>query len=276
MGTVPNLQLLRHADAFGFTVYVAAEVFNGPRLHDIPCVKTIGILFQILGLDLVCQRFLTGVDAEGQGIAVRDAALGVLNMNGYQIAACVLRRAVQRQVTAEGHVDAFHAAVGGGRRSLFGVRYDADGALAAIQTDLGLVIQFLPIIVSRLGALLHQGPVNRDCTVLVAGSAADAGTGNAVVILLSDDGRLEVALDLHNQLINVAGCGVGRNRCAAAFVNHQLERQVIVAIGGDGDNVAAFQNVCSGTAVSLLSECQNRCFGIVHIVPIMRTSPLMW
>ena len=69
------------------------------------------------------------------------------------------------------------------------------------------------------------------------------------------------------QLINVAGCGVGRNLCVSFFINHQFEHQVIVTLGGDGDNVAAFQNVCSGiAAVILLSKCQNQCFGTGHIV----------
>ena len=141
MGTVPNLQFPRHADAFFFTVHIAAEVFNGPRLHDIPCVEAALILFQIFNFDLVGQRFLTGVDAEGQGITIRGAALIVLNMNGYQITARVLRRTIQRQVTAESHVDAFHAAVSIGFRSIRSARYDADEALAAIQTDFRMMIQ---------------------------------------------------------------------------------------------------------------------------------------
>lgn len=141
MGTVPNLQFLRHANAVFFTVHIAAEVFNGPRLHDIPCVEAALILFQIFDFDLVCQRFLTGVDAEGQGITIRGAALIVLNMNGYQITARVLRRTIQRQVTAESHVDAFHAAVSIGFRSIRSARYDADEALAAIQTDFRMMIQ---------------------------------------------------------------------------------------------------------------------------------------
>lgn len=141
MGTVPNLQFLRHANAVFFTVHIAAEVFNGPRLHDIPCVEAALILFQIFDFDLVCQRFLTGVDAEGQGITIRGAALIVLNMNGYQITARVLRRTIQRQVTAESHVDAFHAAVSIGFRSIRSARYDVDEALAAIQTDFRMMIQ---------------------------------------------------------------------------------------------------------------------------------------
>jgi len=141
MGTVPNLQFLRHANAVFFTVHIAAEVFNGPRLHDIPCVEAALILFQIFDFDLVGQRFLTGVDAEGQGITIRGAALIVLNMNGHQITARVLRRTIQRQVTAESHVDAFHAAVSIGFRSIRSARYDADEALAAIQTDFRMMIQ---------------------------------------------------------------------------------------------------------------------------------------
>ncbi len=49
---------------------------------------------------MVCQSFLTGVDAEGQFVAVRSASLIVLYMNGDQVAARVLGRAVQRQVTS--------------------------------------------------------------------------------------------------------------------------------------------------------------------------------
>ena len=70
------------------------------------------------------------------------------------------------------------------------------------------------------------------------------------------------------QLINVAGCGALGNRCVSFFINHQLERQVIVAIGSDGDDVAAFQNVRSGAEVFFLGKSQNQC-GIVHIVPLI-------
>ena len=64
------------------------------------------------------------------------------------------------------------------------------------------------------------------------------------------------------QLINVAGCGVGRNLCVSFFINHQLELQFIVALGGDGDDVAAFQN---GRAAEIfLGKCQNQCFGMVR------------
>ena len=136
MGAEPDLQLFRNPDAFILPLDIAAEVLNGPRLHDVPCVQAIVIPFQILGLDLVCQRFLTGVDAERQGVAVRRAALIVLHMNGDQIAAYVLRRAIQRQVTAEGHVDTRHAAVLGSGHTLGGIRHDVDLALATNQFDL--------------------------------------------------------------------------------------------------------------------------------------------
>ena len=266
MGAEPDFQIFWHTDAVFFALNIAAEVFNGPRLHNIPCIQAIVILFQILDLDLVCQFFLTGVNAEGQLIAVRSAALIVLYMNGDQVAACVLRRTIQRQVTAEGHVDTLHAAVLGSGHTLGGVRYDADGALAAHQTNFGLVVQFFPIFVRGVGAFFHQSAVHGDSTVLVAGSAA-TGAGNAVVILLADNSGFKAAFDFHMQLINVAGCGVGRNLCVSFFINHQFEHQVIVTLGGDGDNVAAFQNVCSGiAAVILLSKCQNQCFGTGHIV----------
>ena len=57
-------------------------------------------------------------------------------MNGDQVAARVLGRAVQRQVTAEGHVDTLHAAVLGSGHTLGGVRHDVDLALATNQFDL--------------------------------------------------------------------------------------------------------------------------------------------
>ena len=170
-------------------------------------------------------------------------------MNGYQIAARVLRRAVQRQVAADSHVDAFHAAVGGGRRSLFGVRYDADGALAAHQLDFGLMIQFFPILVRGVVAFFHQCAVNGDSTVLVAGSAADAGTGNAVVILLADDGRLEAAYELDVQLQRIALAVIFFDRSAAVCVDDQLEGQSLIAIGSDGDHIAAFQRSRAAIAI---------------------------
>ena len=263
MGAEPDFQIFWHTDAVFFTSHIAAEVFNGPRLHDVPCIQAAAFVFlQIFGFQLVCQGFLTGVDAEGQGIAGCCAALVVLNMNGYQIAARVLRRAIQRQVTAEGHVDTLHAAVLGSGHTLGGVRYDADGALAALQTNFGLVVQFFPIFVRGGGAFFHQSAIHGDSTVLVAGSTADAGAGNAVVILLSDNSGFKAAFDFHMQLINVAGCGVGRNLCVSFFINHQLELQFIVALGGDGDDVAAFQN---GRAAEIfLGKCQNQCFGMVR------------
>ena len=269
VGAEPDFQIFWHTDAVFFTSHIAAEVFNGPRLHDVPCIQAAAFVFlQIFGFQLVCQSFLTGVDAEGQFVAVRSASLIVLYMNGDQVAARVLGRAVQRQVTAEGHVDTLHAAVLGSGHTLGGVRYDADGALAAHQTNFGLVVQFFPIFVRGFGVFFHQSAVHGHGAVLVAGSAADTGAGNAVVILLADNSGFKAAFDFHMQLINVAGCGVGRNRCAAAFVNHQLEHQVIVALGGDGDNVAAFQNVRSGAEVFFFGKSQNQC-GIVHIVPII-------
>ena len=68
------------------------------------------------------------------------------------------------------------------------------------------------------------------------------------------------------QLINVAGCGVGRNRCVSVLINHQLEGQVFVAVSGNGDHIAAFQNVCSGiAAVILLSKCQRILVDILFI-----------
>ena len=170
-------------------------------------------------------------------------------MNGYQIAARVLRRAVQRQVSADSHVDAFHAAVGGGRRSLFGVRYYADGALAAHQLDFGLMIQFFPILVRGVVAFFHQCAVNGDSTVLVAGSAADAGTGNAVVILLADDGRLEAAYELDVQLQRIALAVIFFDRSAAVCVDDQLEGQVFVAVSGNGNHIAAFQRSRAAIAI---------------------------
>ena len=263
---VPDFQFFRHADAVFFTLHIAAEVFNGPRFHNIPCVKAIGILFQILGLDLLCQSFLTGVDAEGQFVAVRGASLIVLYMNGDQVAARVLRRAIQRQVTAEGHVDTLHAAVGIGCGSLLSIGHDADGALAAHQLDFGLMIQFFPIAFRGFVAFSHQSAVHGHGAVLVAGSAADTGAGNAVVILLADNSGFKAAFDFHMQLQRIALTVIGSRLGLAILVDDQLERQVIVTLGGDGDDVAAFQNVCSGADVFFLGKCQNQCFGMVRIV----------
>ena len=191
---------------------------------------------------MVCQRFLAGVDAEGQFVAVRSASLIVLYMNGDQVAARILGRAIQRQVTAEGHVDTRHAAVLGSGHTLGGVRFDADGAFAALQFNCGQIVQFFPISVRRLSAFFHQCAVNFDGTVLVAGSTAGAGAGNAVIILLADDGRLEAAYELDVQLIGIAAFRVGRNGCVSILVDDQLEGQVFVAVSGNGNHIAAFQN----------------------------------
>ena len=214
---------------------------------------------------MVCQRFLTSVDAEGQFVAVRSASLIVLYMNGDQVAARVLGRASQGQVAAGDHINAFHTAVGISGRFVFRIGFNFDRALAAIQTDLGLVVEFLPVAVGRFGILLHQCAVHRDRTVLVAGGTAGAGAGNAVVILLADNSGFKAAYDFHMQLQRIAAFRVGRNGCVSILVDDQLEGQVFVAIGGDGDDVAAFQNVRS-VAVFFLGKYQNQCFGTGHIV----------
>ena len=264
VGAVPDLQLFRNLDAFILPLDIAAKVLNGPRLHNIPCVQAIGILFQIL--DLVCQGFLTGVNAEGQLIAVRSAALVVLNTNGYQIAARVLGRAVQRQVTAEGHVDTLHAAVLGSGHTLGGVRYDADGALAAHQLDFGLMIQFFPIAFRGFVAFSHQSAVHGHGAVLVAGSTADTGAGNAVVILLADNSGFKAAFDFHMQLQRIAAFRVGRNGCVSILVDDQFEGQVIVSRCRDGDNIAALENgnrrICQ---VIILRKCQRILICILFI-----------
>ena len=112
---------------------------------------------------------------------------------------------------------------------------------------------------------MHQCAVNGDSTVLVAGGTAGAGAGYAVVILLSDDGRLEAAFDLHMQLVGVALTIVFRNGSLTVRINNQFEGQIFVAGCHDGDDIAAFENVCSGADVTFFGKCQNQCFGLVHI-----------
>ena len=170
-------------------------------------------------------------------------------MNGDQVAARVLGRAVQRQVTAEGHVDTLHAAVLGSGHTLGGVRYDADGALAAHQTNFGLVVQFFPIFVRGFGVFFHQSAVHGHGAVLVAGSAADTGAGNAVVILLADDGRLEAAYELDVQLQRIALAVIFFDRSAAVCVDDQFEGQVFVAVSGNGNHIAAFQRSRAAIAI---------------------------
>ena len=256
---VPDLQLLRHADALGFILYITAEVFNGPRLHDVPCIQAAAFVFlQIFSFDLVCQRLLTGVNAEGQLIAVRSAALIVLYMNGDQVAACVLRRTIQRQVTAEGHVDTLHAAVSILGRVLRGIRSDVNLALFTLQIDLRRIgLQLLPIAVDRLDTLFRQCTINRNRAVLVAGSTAGAGTGYAVVILLADNSGFKAAYDFHMQLQRIALAVIFFDRSAAVCVDDQLEGQIFVAVSGNGDHIAAFQNANDrgGTKVRL---CKNK------------------
>ena len=171
-------------------------------------------------------------------------------MNGDQVAACVLRRTIQRQVTAEGHVDTLHAAVLiCGHTCHGGVRYDADGALAAHQTNFGLVVQFFPILVRGVGAFFHQSAVHGDSTVLVAGSTADTGAGNAVVILLADNSGFKAAFDFHMQLQRIALAVIFFDRSAAVCVDDQLEGQVFVAVSGNGNHIAAFQRSRAAIAI---------------------------
>ena len=171
-------------------------------------------------------------------------------MNGYQIAACVLRHTVQRQVTAEGHVDAFHAAVGIVFRSVCSVRDNIDLALAALQTDFGLMIQLFPICGRGFSVFFNQCPINRHGAVLVAGSTADTGAGHAVIILLPNNSGFKAALDLYMKLIGIPAFGVGRNGCASSLVDDQLKGQIFVAGCRDGDKITAFQRWDSAIAVS--------------------------
>ena len=264
---IPYFKVLRHTNALGFILYIAAEVFNGPRFHNIPCVKAIGILFQILGLDLLCQRFLTGIDAEGQGVAARSASLIVLHMNGDQVAARILGRAIQRQVAADGPVNALHAAVLiCGHTCHRGVRRNGDIAIFAFQLDLGHIIQFFPIIVGWLRVLRYQCAVNRNRAVLIAACAAGAGTGNAVVILLSDDSCLEAAYELDVQLQRIALTVICNQRGLAICIHHKLHGQILVARSSDGDHIAAFQNRNGRVGTKILRrKLQTVIFGILFV-----------
>ena len=64
-GAEPDFQIFWHTDAVFFTSHIAAEVFNGPRLHNVPCVEIAAFVFlQIFDFQLVCQRFIAGIQAE--------------------------------------------------------------------------------------------------------------------------------------------------------------------------------------------------------------------
>ena len=68
------------------------------------------------------------------------------------------------------------------------------------------------------------------------------------------------------QLIGIALAVIFFDRSAAVCVDDQLEGQSLIAIGSDGDHIAAFENVCSGADVTFFGKCQNQCFGMVRIV----------
>ena len=145
MGTVPNLQFLRHANAVFFTVHIAAEVFNGPRLHDIPCVQSTFILSEILDFQAVCQGFFSCINAEWKCIADSRTSLHISNGNRNLVSSCILWRTIQCQVTAECHINTFHTTVTVLRCSGFCVRYNAYFALTSVQTDLRGMIQLFPV-----------------------------------------------------------------------------------------------------------------------------------
>ena len=91
MRAEPDFEVSRYTDTFFFTVHIAAEVLDGPRLHDIPSIQTVCILLEVFDLDLLGERFFAGVDHKGQRVAGRFSTLIVFDGNRDEVFTCVLR-----------------------------------------------------------------------------------------------------------------------------------------------------------------------------------------
>ena len=64
MRSEPCFQVFRNTNAFCFTIHIASKVFDCPWFHDIPCIQTAFILFEVICYQSVCQSFLSGVYME--------------------------------------------------------------------------------------------------------------------------------------------------------------------------------------------------------------------
>ena len=256
VGAVPGLQSGGDPDAVLLPGDVAAKVGDDPGLHDVPHIFAVLGLLQGAGAQLVLcqlvgQQLLPGVHPEGQGVAGGRAALVVGDGDGDEIGAGVLGGAVQGEGAAHGgHEHAPHPAVAALGGPAVRVRHDVHhGLLHIAGGGVGGVVQLLPVRLLRLLALGQTDAVHIHGAVLVHAARA-GGPGHAVIALLVHDGGLEGAVQLHPQLIAVALAVVDRQRGLAVGVDHQLELQHFIALGGNRDHVAALQHGNGGGAAA--------------------------
>ena len=69
LGAKPCRQLLRYTNALFFPFDIAAKVFDCPWLHNIPCIFSAGIVFQIFCNQFFCQCLFSGVYMKWKRIA---------------------------------------------------------------------------------------------------------------------------------------------------------------------------------------------------------------
>ena len=100
----------------------------------------------------------------------------------------------------------------------------------------------MPIVVGRLFVFFNQCTVNGNVAVAIRCGTARACAGNAVVILLADDGGFKRALNLYMQFIRIALAVVCNERSLTACIYNELEVQVFIAFCGNGDDIAAFNS----------------------------------
>ena len=241
VGAVPCLEAGGNTNRIFLARHIAAELRNCPRLHDVPHIFAVLCLGQILFADLIRQRLLTGVYPEGQRIAGCCAPLIISDGHGDQICTGILGGAAEGQAAAQGHIDALHAAVALRRSAVFRIRHNIHRGLAALHLNLRKVIQLLPVLILRLLVALHQCAVYGYVAVLIAGRRAGC-SGNAVILLLAGDGSLKAALQLDIQMVGIALAIVLRQSTLAGRIHHQLHGQVFIALGLNGDHVAALEH----------------------------------
>ena len=267
MGAVPCLEILGNTDGIFLPIHVAAKFGDGPRLHDVPHILAVLGLGQVVGRNTVGQRFLAGIDAEGQGVARCGASLIVGDCHRDQIAACVLGGAAEGQAAADGRPEgAGHAAAGVFVGTLFCIGHNGNGAFCDIAgAGIRRGVQLFPIRVSRNAALFCPSAIDCDVAVLIGGGRA-GGTGNAVIVLLSHNGGLKVAHDLYMKLIEIALTVIFYQGGIAIRVDEQLHPKRFVAGSGDGDHIAALQYVdCGRRTIVLCGKDQTAVFRVLLV-----------
>ena len=267
MGAVPGLKIFGNTDGIFLPVHIAAKLGDGPGLHDIPHVFAVCGLGQVVQYDLVCQLFRAAVDAEGKGIADGSAPLIVGDFHRDQVAAHVLGCAAEGQAAADsGQEGAAHTAVCRFCGTCFCVGHNGNGALCDIAgAGVSRGVQLFPVGVIGGAALFCPSAIDCDVAVLVGGGRA-GGTGNAVIVLLSHNGGLEVAHDLYMKLIGIALTVIFYQGGIAIRVDEQLHPKRFVAGSGDGDYIAALQDGNRGGGAEILCrEYQTAVFGILLV-----------